>query len=112
MGYDVHITRAVRWTEGEKSPVSLDEWKSFVASDPDMRLEGYAEATTPAGEVIRVESEGLAVWTRHPEDRPVWLDWRRGNVIVKDPDPTILQKMKEIAIALNAHVQGDEGEEY
>jgi len=60
MGYDVHITRKDEWFSDEGNEISLDEWKQFVESDPDMRLDNFAEAKTPEG-VLRVESEGLSV---------------------------------------------------
>ena len=55
MGYDVHIIRADHWTESESNPIPLDELLHYVRSDPEMRLEGFAEATTPDGVTIRVE---------------------------------------------------------
>jgi hypothetical protein len=40
------------------------------------------------------------------------LDWRDGQVVVKNPDEILLGKMCEIAAALGARVLGDEGEFY
>lgn len=116
MGYDVHITRAAEWSESETNPISLDEWLAYVASDPEMRLDGFAEAEAPDGAVIRIESEGLSVWLAWPDegraDGHAWMDHREGRIVVKNPDPAILKKMCLIAERLQAHVQGDEGEEY
>ena len=41
MGYDVHITRAEHWTESDSTPIGLDEWLSYVGSDPEMRLDNF-----------------------------------------------------------------------
>jgi hypothetical protein len=42
----------------------------------------------------------------------VWFDFSHGNIVVKNPDAAILRKMCEVAAALGARVQGDEGETY
>ncbi len=119
MGYDVHITRRQDWWDKSSgSDITLAEWKSYIDKDPSMCLEGYAETTTPSGEVIRFESEGLAVWTRPAErvgDRDsgeVWFDYHDGRIVVTNPDPGMLQKMHSFTSRLGARVQGDEGEEY
>jgi hypothetical protein len=81
-----------------------------------MRSDGYAEATTPSGDTLRYENEGLAVWTaysRHQSNgNMAWFDFEMGNVVVKNPDQEILRKMWQIAQSLGAKVQGDEGETY
>jgi len=116
MGYEVHITRAEEWMESEDTPISLADWEAYVNADPEMRLDGFAEATTPQGETIRVESPGIAVWTSYSGHEVggnmAWFSWFNGHVSVKSPDKEILKKMYAIAEALNARVLGDEGERY
>jgi hypothetical protein len=46
VGYDVHITRAGESSDSEATPITLDEWLAYVASDPEMRLDGFAESIT------------------------------------------------------------------
>lgn len=116
MGYDLHITRRKDWFEEDGPEISLAEWRDYVAQDPELRLDNQAEATTPAGETIRYENEGLAVWTGTtaggaPEGG-VWFDFRRGNIVVKNPENDAVIKMHAIAQALGGRVQGDEGEDY
>ena len=83
-----------------------------------MRLDGYAEATTPSGETLRYENEGLAVWVGSPDDKSIdvggkaWFDHFDGRISVKNPTTETLQKMHAIASSLGAKVQGDEGEFY
>src|SRR5262249_20268559 len=87
MGYDVHITRADDWTEAESTPITLDEWLTYVHSDSEMRLDGYAEAPLPDGRAFRVESPGLSVWTGYSQDgqnsNHAWFHWTGGLVVVK-----------------------------
>jgi hypothetical protein len=113
VGYDVHITRRQNWSDPSGPVISLAEWVAVVESDPEMRLDGYAETRVPDG-VLRIEREGLAVWTaqRNKPGNIVWFYFFEGNVAVKNPDPEILKKMWSLARRLDASVQGDEGELY
>ncbi|QWT21901.1 hypothetical protein KPL74_07810 [Bacillus sp. NP157] len=116
MGYDVHITRKKDWFDEQGPEISLDEWKDYVASDPEMRLDGVAEATVGGGHVLRVEQDGLAVWTGFAghgvNGNMAWFSPAAGGIVVKNPDVQILQKMFAVAQALGAQVVGDEGEQY
>ena len=115
MGYDVHITRKQNWFDPGGPEISLAEWIAVVESDPEMRLDGYAETRVRDG-VLRIEREGLAVWIAHSRhNKPgnmVWFSFFEGNVAVKNPDSEILTKMSSLAERLVATVQGDEGELY
>ncbi|MGF6508808.1 hypothetical protein [Paraburkholderia tuberum] len=116
MGYDVHITRKENWFDESGLKIGIDEWKALVQSDPDMRLDGYASAIVGDANVLRIDSEGLAVWTAHAgtavSGNMAWFDFRQGNVVVKNPDVAILGKMWQLARKLEAKVQGDECEVY
>jgi hypothetical protein len=116
MGYDLHITRKTNWFDPGGKDIPLPEWLAFVHSDPEMRLDGFAEATTSSGETLRIESSGLCVWagySKHVDaETTAWFDFHHGCVVVKDPDAEIRRKMYEVAVQLQARVQGDEGEFY
>ena len=115
MGYDVHITRKQEWFSEDGDEITLEEWKGYVASDREMRLDGFAETKTDDG-VLRTENEGLSVWVAYSrngiEGNMAWFDYSRGNIVVKNPDEEVLKKMFTISKALNAKVQGDDGETY
>jgi hypothetical protein len=116
VGYEVYATRAVHWVDAATAPIPLDEWLAYVESDPEMRLDGYAEAEVSGGAVLRYENEGLAVWLAWSGDEEdgnrAWFDFRKGCVVVKNPDEEILSKLVDIATALGARVVGDDGELY
>jgi hypothetical protein len=117
MGYDIHITRKAQWADSEGPIISLDEWKALVMQDAEMRLDGFAEATTTQGEKIRIESEGLSVWTAYSGHgyggNMAWFSYNKtGNITVKNPDKEIRIKIHQIALKLGAIVQGDEDEIY
>lgn len=94
----------------------MGEWKSFLVNDSEMRLDNFAEAVTTSGDQIRIESDGLAVWTKYSgndlDGNFAWFDYSNGNFVCKNPDDEIIKKMLDIAQRLNAKVQGDEGELY
>lgn len=60
MGYDLHITRKSEWLDESGPEFSLAEWKAYVSGDDQFTLDGFAEARSSEGAVLRMESEGLA----------------------------------------------------
>ena len=117
MGYELHIVRNDEWWDDDAGGgISFDEWSFLMDADDSMRMDGFAEVTSPDGRRLRVESEGMAVWTGYPANidggNRAWFDFRDGRIVIKNPDQEILGKMLEIAGALNAKVVGDEGEQY
>lgn len=116
MGYDIHITRKANWFDEEGDQITSAEWMAYIRSDPEMRLDGYAQANLRDGSVLRVDDPTMAVWIAHPEhdehDGMAWLRLSRGAVVAKNPDEATLRKMWCIAEALGAQVQGDDGELY
>jgi hypothetical protein len=117
MGYDLHITRKESWHDDDNSSdTSLTEWIQYLQADSEMRLDNFAEATATNGEYVRIESEEMSVWTKYSKDgidgNHAWFYPYNGNIVVKNPDIEIRNKMLDIARQLNAKVQGDDGEIY
>ena len=94
----------------------MEEWAAVVSSDPEMRLDNYAETVSNNGEIIRIEREGLTVWTGFPDDgidgNHAWFDFFNGNIVVKNPTDEIIEKMISLASLLKAEVVGDDGGYY
>ncbi|MEI9959407.1 MAG: hypothetical protein WDM90_24515 [Ferruginibacter sp.] len=66
MGYGLHITRLDNFFEEDDSrKISFKEWAQVLNNDEEMRLDGFAEAATTNGDILRVESEGISVWTKY-----------------------------------------------
>lgn len=117
MGYDVYITRQDNWYDQDDTKrISLEEWLNYVATEADIRLDNYAEANVSNGETIRLEADGLSVWTAYSGngvgENYAWLNYDSGNIVVKNPDEEIISKMVDISLKMEAKVQGDEGEIY
>lgn len=115
MGYDIHITRKENWfDEVPSNEIKLAEWTEYIRSDNEMRIDNQASTTSIEKETHR--TMGLAVWTTYSknglENNYAWFYFCAGNVIVKNPDREIINKMIDIATQLNARVQGDDGEVY
>jgi hypothetical protein len=75
-----------------------------------MRLDGFAEATSSDGELLRIEQPGIAVWEGYcghgGDGSMAWFMYSHGNISVKSPDDVIVGKMCLIAESLDAKVQG------
>jgi hypothetical protein len=117
MGYNLYITRRENWfDDDEPNSISLTEWADYLKVDNEIRSDNFAEATTQNGEHVRVETQGMSVWTKYSKDgvgdNHAWFWPNNGNILVKNPDIEIRNKMIDIAKQLNAKVQGDDGEIY
>jgi hypothetical protein len=109
MGYDVHITRKDNWFDDEKArEISLKEWNDYVSSDPDFRVDNFAQVDLPEGQTLRIEKEGICVWTKYSREgenqNHAWFMHSQGNITVKNPDQEIINKMVQVALKLNAKV--------
>jgi hypothetical protein len=98
MGYDVHITRAEDWVDSSETPITVEEWVAYAESDPDLRRNAADSGEAPYD--LRVGAD------------ETWLDWFEGAILTKNPTEPVRAKMAQIAAALAANVQGDEGERY
>ncbi|PDS34454.1 hypothetical protein CO665_30965 [Rhizobium anhuiense] len=116
MAYDLHITRKENWFAPTPG-FTLQDWLGYVDSDPELKHDGFAEATVADGKVLRIEQHGLCVWAAYSGGKTgngvCWLSWNQsGSIDAKNPDQEIRQKMWSIAQRLGAKVQGDDGELY
>ena len=117
MGYDLHITRKSIWFDEESSiDISLADWIDYVNEDNEMRLDNFADAMTNEGQNVKIEGKGLSVWTKYSKNgingNYAWFHYMNGQIVVKNPDKEIINKMIDIASVLGAKVQGDDGELY
>lgn len=108
MSYDIHITRANHWTESTENPISLNELKDIFLNKNDFE---YSNIFTTSGPFQISISGDFFIWK--VDEVTVPFRYSNGRVTVSGADEGyVIDKMKEIAIELNAKVQGDEGELY
>lgn len=101
MGYNFYITRRRNHSDENGPAITADEWKSLVASDPELE---FRDKRVPL----------MATWSGESKWPEPWFDFseRYGSIDTKNPDSPVIAKMLQIAKALNATVQGDNGETY
>jgi hypothetical protein len=98
MGYDIYISRADFWWQNAERQIDLDEWKNLVNADPELSFSVDDDVCE------------FARWSGVSEYPDPWIAWSSGNIYSKNPDPSLLAKMRQLAIILNAKLQGEEGE--
>lgn len=115
MGYELHITRRNHWADTETSDISLDEWLNYVNNDKELELLNGYDIKIGA-EVTHQDAPGYCEWMSHPSEQETnsrpWFSYWKGSIDTKNPDAPTIRKMIQIASALNAKVQGDDGEFY
>lgn len=117
MVYELHITRQHNWFDNNANQkISLEEWKDFLQNDSEMRLDKYVEATIATDRVLKIENEGLSVWTKYSgegvDGNRAWFDYDHGSITIKNPGNEIITKMLAIVNKPNAEVQGDDCKAY
>jgi hypothetical protein len=115
MGYELHIIRREHWETLETSNISLDEWLNYVKSDKELELtNGYSIKI--GSEIVFRNRPGFCEWKTDQSKKEFiprpWLSYHKGSIDTKNPDPPTIRKMMQIAAAIGAKVQGDDGEFY
>jgi hypothetical protein len=103
VSYEVSIRRA------DESEITREEIEAFA----DFHIQEGITGTNPkTGEVMTLGGE-FAIWTGHPEiPNGVPFLYSRRSLRVSNPDELVLTRMRELARAIGARVQGEEGEYY
>ena len=114
MGYDLHITRRTEWHDDEQASIdiSLEEWLSYIDKDKELELSDNYWTKVPGSDTESQVSPGYCEWTKHPTGDQLGFAYSDGSISTKNPDDDTIKKMLTISKALNAHVQGDDGEIY
>ena len=99
MSYDLHITRKEFWADEEGAVITVEEWMNYLAGDPQLRPLPNVENYKVTFNINSISPEA-------------WLEWDEGEIRTTGADEWIIAKMILIATALDAKVQGDEGEIY
>jgi hypothetical protein len=116
MGYHVYITRkATGWDDAtDEATISLAEWQEYVTNDPEMQVDEITNPVSRTSQPTDWDLMGASIWVPYSKNG-------RGNyyarfvhqddcIVVAQPDEEILGKMLLVAYALQARVQGDDGE--
>lgn len=104
MGYDVHVTRAGRWSESAQLPIPVESWAAACANDSSLSIPERTSSDKGAPRVV--------LWTGHPQGVEVSLRYEQGRIRASDPDVATLEKLVQLSRSLEARVVGDDGELY
>ncbi|MHA6531430.1 hypothetical protein [Paenibacillus sp. BAC0078] len=108
MSYDVHITRADHWINSESKPISLAEAKVYFAATTGFEYTNELSHQTPFGTM----TIGGEFFICSDGDKKIPFRYHEGRITVSGADDFAIGRMKKVAQALAAVVQGDEGELY
>lgn len=98
-GYDLHITRKAHWADTDGPTISIAEWRAYVKRDFQVARDSNS---TELDFVVSISGESF----------PIWFDPKLGELVTKNPSERAVVKLIEIAKALRARLQGDDGEFY
>ncbi|NMV41382.1 hypothetical protein HGR00_26030 [Ralstonia insidiosa] len=98
-GYDVHITRKAFWADTSGERIPLEQWKAYVLVDSQVVND---PANGPTDFLVTVRGATF----------PLWYNAELGELYTKNPTDEALHKLEDIARAMRAKVQGDDGELY
>jgi hypothetical protein len=92
----VHVHRSSDWFDSEHLPIPRAEWYAYAATQDD----------------ISPGTDGIVLWSGHPDGVAVELDWVDGRISAYEPDAATLERLAVIARDLGAVLQGDDCEVY
>jgi hypothetical protein len=99
VGYDLHISRAIRWVDSEWFPINRAEVMGLIQRHDDLALpDGYPDT-----------GSGGFDFSCRPDD---WLWFTDGEIKTKNPVPGLIRRMVDLAAELDAWLTGDDGEVY
>jgi hypothetical protein len=101
MGYDLHITRAIRFYESDRFPILDAEVVAAVHAAPDL--------VTPP-DAPRHPGFCYVFWSSSASDE--YLLFHNGRLSTKNPSESFKRRMIELAEHLDAWVIGDDAELY
>jgi hypothetical protein len=101
MSYSVTIIRQT--AEGRESQIALDEWNSYIESDPELKRPepGHPNYNDT---LVLLPTEDVS-----PDDWQ-WLWWVNGKISSDYPQEPMLKKMGQVARHFNAVVRSDDGD--
>jgi hypothetical protein len=106
MAYAVFIERP-----DDQTAISLKQWEAYVDGDSELKWQGEARTTTPAGEVLVMPTPHCAIWVGVRGETTLFC-WRTGRVKFERPTDESIAKAKAIAAELRALVRGEGDEVY
>ncbi|MBD3636000.1 MAG: hypothetical protein HUJ25_01560 [Crocinitomicaceae bacterium] len=103
MGYELNIER------NKENLITASEWSDYLTNDPEFEAIEEFTAKSNDGLELSISTPNGGLWKK---EVPFTFNEKWGQITVKNPDDSIIEKMIQISESLNAKVIGEEGEEY
>ena len=107
MGYELSIKR-----ENENNLITKNEWSDYIKSDPEFEQIEEFSGEFANGDTLTVSTPNAGLWKSNKREVPFTFYEKHGEIIVKNPDNWITEKMISISENLGAIVEGQDGEKY
>jgi hypothetical protein len=106
VAYDLHVVRAVHWTDASEAPITKSEVDAIIEADSELAWSSshFVQMKDHEGAVANFY---MIAWKGVP---CFW--WYRDQLLCSSPNDAQVVKLVRIAAALGAHVVGDDGERY
>lgn len=96
-GYDIHITRKPFWADELGPTITFEQWQAYVRTDPQVVRD---TANNPEDFIVSIPGKSF----------PLWYNPELGELYTKNPSDDAITKLQSISRALDAKLQGDDGE--
>lgn len=114
MGYDVFITRREIWSDEDGPDITLSDWLAYLSIDPSLQRDAQFDSGRGSSNGGYQEPTHV-IWTEWPgqgDGKEARFYLEDGNVVAKDTDAAIRQKLFVMAHVLEGKLQGAKGETY
>lgn len=98
-GYDVHVTKKEHWTDENDICINKADWKKYLETNSSIQVDHDS-----------IEDSYLVYINN--DEYAMWIDYKGCDLMTKNPNTEFINKLIEISKALDAKVQGDDGEVY
>lgn len=103
MAYDIHVFRGENWWEGSSEPITPEE---LLKIDGVLKADNASSTNPQTGMTIKIASDDMFTYNG------VYVMLKRGIIKFSARNDESIENIRPLANALNAVIQGDEGEYY
>lgn len=103
MAYDVHVFRGENWWEGSSDPITPDE---LLVIEGVEKTDDVSSTNPQSGVTVKISSNDMFSY------KGMYVILKKGIINLSVRNDEDIENIRPLANALNAVIQGDEGEFY
>ena len=103
MAYDIYVFRGENWWEGSNEPITPDE---LLKIDRVLKADNVSSTNPQTGMTVKITSNDMFTYNG------VYVMLKKGILKFSAGNDESIETIRPLANALNAVIQGDEGEYY